>query len=202
MIRFNVPTVILLIVCFWSYSQDTSIEWSPDYELKLEDFQNPGTEINQDNNNVLIQSGVTIELAFQMNGVAFMFKKNFNDKVICKFRKDAALIIAPDTLNVPRLLSLAQFDFDLSELYARKIRKEIYENKKVVSNSNFFEPYFNSMISERNEISSKVYKDSDFGNKGEIVRKEHETVLKEIEELADFCSSCKPPKKSRKSKQK
>ena len=192
------------IVCFFlmlgtiSYGQSEAVDWSSNYKLKLEDFQNPETEINGEGSSLFIQSGATIELAFQMNNLAFMFTKNFNNKILCKFYKESAVLVAPGSLDVPRLIKLAQFDFDLSELYARKIRKEIYENKKTFSKADFFEPYFNKMIAERNGISSKIYKASDFGKKIEVVEKEHTKVVKEIELLHDFCFDCKPPRKKRK----
>ncbi len=194
--RFKI-TVVLFFIGYYVFGQENTTEWSANFNLRLSDFQNPETEINEAASNVFIQSGATIELAFQMNNLVFMFKKNFNKKITCNFHRGSAILIAPDSTRAKQLLRLAQFDFDLSELYARKIRKEIYENKKTFSNSNFFETFFNNMIGERNKISGKVYKDSDFGNNAVIVEQEHELVRKQIEVLSDFCKMCKPSKKNK-----
>jgi hypothetical protein len=176
------------------YAQENSIEWEPGYTFKIEDFQGSKTAIHEDTENVFVQSGVLLDFAFQMSNVEFMFTKNFNSKVGCRFQKEAAVIMAPDSIAAQRLISLVAFDFDLSELYARKIRKELYENKKTFSDATFFQPYFDKMIAERNKVSSRVYTETDFGNKEAVLEKEHEMVKKELMELSGFCKACKPPK--------
>ncbi|MEM9363209.1 MAG: hypothetical protein AAGA43_11265 [Bacteroidota bacterium] len=181
-----------------SWAQDEIIEWAENYELQLSDFKNPESEIGPTVSNSFVQSGATVEIGFQMSSVSFMFTKNFNNKVSTKFYRKAAFLVAMDTTAAKRLLRLSQFDFDLTELYARKIRKELYENKKTFSKGDFFQPYFDKMIEELNSVSGKVYKNSEFGLKMDIVEKEHERVLSEIKELSDFCKECKPPKRKKK----
>lgn len=180
------------------FAQEAGMDWSNAYKLTLADFQNPRTEINDSLSAVIIQSGATIEMGFQMNKLSFMFTKHFNDKIGCKFYRQSAILMAPDSLAAKRLLKLARYDFDLSELYARKIRKELFENKKTFSKSNFFEPYFNRMVQEKNTVSGRVYKATNFGNRPEVLEKEHQLILEEIDQLANFCKSCKPPKRKKK----
>ncbi len=186
---------LLLILTNSLFSQVNTIEWGPDYDFKIGDFQGTKTAINRDVDQVLVQSGVILDFEFQMSNVEFMFTKNFNSKVSCIFNRDAAVIMAADSLAAERLIALVKFDFDLSELYARKIRKELYQNKKTFSNATFFQPYFDKMIAERDKISSRIYSESDFGNESEILEKEHKVVKKEINALSGFCKECKPPKK-------
>lgn len=186
---------LLLILTNSLFSQVNTIEWKPDYDFKIGDFQGAKTAINGDIDQVLVQSGVILDFEFQMSNVEFMFTKNFNSKVSCIFNRDAAVIMAADSLAAERLIALVKFDFDLSELYARKIRKELYQNKKTFSNATFFQPYFDKMIAERDKISSRIYSESDFGNESEILEKEHKVVKKEINALSSFCKECKPPKK-------
>jgi len=175
------------------------MEWVPDYAFKMEDFQGSKTINGKDTDKVFVQSGVMLDFAFQMSNIEFMFTKNFNSKVNCTFLSDAAVIIAPDSIEAKKLIALVAFDFDLSELYARKIRKELFENKKTFSDATFFQPYFDKMIAERNKISSRVYLESDFGNKDVVLKKEHEAVKGELVSLSDFCKECKPPKNRDKS---
>ena len=175
-------------------SQENRIDWAPGYTFDVEDFQGSKTAISVDIEKVFVQSGVMLDFAFQMSNIEFMFTKNFNSKVSCTFQKDAAVIMAADSLEAERLIALVEFDFDLSELYARKIRKELFENKKTFSDATFFQPYFDKMIDERNKTSSRVYLETDFGNKSEILDKEHEVVKREILAFSDFCKECKPPK--------
>lgn len=190
---------LILVICGYSLvGQEAKIEWSPDYHITIEDFKGPQTKINEKGSSVFVQSGVSMELAVQMSNFEFMFTKNFNSKITCTFQKNAATLIAPDSLRAEQLANLVQYDFDLSELYTRKIRKELFENKKTFSNVTFFQPYFDKMIAERNAVSSKMYEDTDFGTHTSLLEKEHKKVLEEIRLLSDYCKACKPPKKKKK----
>lgn len=187
-------SLLFLIITDGLFSQVNSIEWEPDYSFNIKDFQGAQTSINEDIDKELVHSGVILDFEFQMSNVEFMFTKNFNSKVSCTFHRDAAVIMAPDSLAAERLMDLVKFDFDLSELYARKIRKELFENKKTFSDATFFQPYFDKMIAERNKISSRVYSETDFGNNPEVLTKEHEAVKSELKAYSDYCKECKPPK--------
>ena len=187
--------LLLVILSNGLIAQENRLEWEPFHSLSIQDFQGPKTAVNEDIDNVFVQSGVTLDFAFEMSNIELMFTKNFNDKVGCTFNRDAAVIMAPDSLRAKRLIALVSYDFDLSELYARKIRKELFENKKTFSDASFFQPYFDKMIAERNKVSSWVYTETDFGNKTALLEKEHQAVKKELTELSDFCKECKPQKK-------
>ncbi|PXX25625.1 hypothetical protein [Arenibacter sp. ARW7G5Y1] len=191
-------SLLLFILVNGLFSQENKIDWAPYHKFEIEDFKGSKTKISAEIDKVFVQSGVMLDFSFQMSNVEFMFTRNFNSKVSCTFQRDAAVIMAPDSLAAERLIALVQFDFDLSELYARKIRKELFENKKTFSDASFFQPYFDKMIAERNKISSRVYLETDFGNKAETLEKEHEVVKNELVLLSDFCKECKPPKKRNK----
>jgi hypothetical protein len=186
---------ILLAVTFVQYGQSKRVEWKPNYAFTLSDFENTGTRIDSRMEKTLLQPGILIELGFQMSGVEFMFTRNFNEKVTCLFDKGTAIFMAQNQIQVEQMLQLATFDFDLSELYARKIRKALFENKKTFSEASFFKPIYDELIAERNARSSRVYLESDFGILTKVLEQEHATVKAGIEELADYCKSCKPPKK-------
>ncbi|SHE92771.1 hypothetical protein SAMN03080594_10275 [Arenibacter palladensis] len=187
-------SLLFFILTNGLFSQVNSIEWEPDYSFNIKDFQGAKTSINEDIDKELVHSGVILDFEFQMSNVEFMFTKNFNSKVNCTFHRDAAVIMASDSLAAKRLMDLVKFDFDLSELYARKIRKELFENKKTFSDATFFQPYFDKMIAERDKISSRVYSETDFGNNPEVLKKEHEAVKSELKAYSDYCKVCKPPK--------
>jgi hypothetical protein len=54
----------------------------------------------------------------------------------CSVQRDAASLIAPDTIKANKL-QFAHMNLTY-ELYARKLRKEIYEQKGTLSNVSFF----------------------------------------------------------------
>ncbi|TKD60922.1 hypothetical protein [Flavobacterium sp. ASW18X] len=190
----------LLVFTFFSFvkAQESRQEWINNYEFSLADFKAATTKVDQEVSNLYLQTGITIELGFQMTNIEFMFTKNFNDKVICILDKNTAVLKAQNQKQLTRLLHLASYDFDLSELYARKIRKELFENKKAFSNANFFQPYYSKMIAERNTISAQLYDASNFGAKEELLQKAHQKVREELKEYSDYCKECKPKKRKKK----
>ncbi|WP_405383774.1 hypothetical protein [Maribacter sp. LLG6340-A2] len=168
--------------------------WNPDYELQLSDFQSPESEIDPELTSYSIYSGSKIDFSFNMNSVSFMFTKNFNDKIKAIFQKNLAVLVAPDSLTANQLLQFGRYDFDLVELYARKIRKKIYEEKGTFSDSKLFQPIFNELQEEMNTVSAQVFKATDFGKDTKLLLKEHNKVIDEINTLSDFCLTCKPRK--------
>lgn len=140
-----------------------------------------------------------MDFSFQMSSYEFMFTKNFNSKVKTSFNKKAAIITAPDSIAAYQLVNFGQYNFDLSEFYARKFRQKMYEQKGVFSEGSFFKPIFDQLQEEMNAESARVLKATNLG-KEELLAQEHQQVLIRIRELSDFCFECKPPKKKKKKK--
>ncbi len=190
-------TLTLILMCFFGFGQSV-ITWSSDYELKLSDFQSPQTEINKKLSSYSIFSGINLDFAFDMSAYKFIVTKNFNDKVKTTFNKNAAIITASDSIIANFLVKFVQYNFDLTELYARKFRKELYEKKGAFSSTNFFKPIFEKLQEEMNLESSRVLKATDLGKNEELLALEHDKVLLEIQTYSDYCLKCKPPKNRRK----
>ena len=72
-------------------------------------------------------------------------------------------MIAPDTLTVNQLVRFGRYDFDLVELYTRKIRKKIYEENDAFTDAKFFQPIFDEFHKEMNIVSAQVFKATNFG---------------------------------------
>lgn len=189
-------TLFIAFSSLLTFAQEP-IAWTPDYELQLSDYQSPESEIDSTLTSYSIYSGAKIDFSFNMNSVSFMFTKNFNDKVKAIFQRNLAVLVAPDFLTANQLLQFGRYDFDLVELYSRKIRKKIYEEKGAFSDASLFQPIFNELQEEMNTVSAQVFKATDFGKDAELLQKEHNKVIEEINALSDFCMTCKP-KKNRK----
>jgi len=172
------------------------IEWDGIYKLKLSDFQSPATQIG-DVSMYSLHSASTIDFAFHMTNAEFMFTKNFNSKVNCSFRRDAAVIVATDSIMALQLLDFARYEFDLSEVNARKFRQQLYEKKGAFSDANFFRPVFDKIQKEYIERHAIAAKETDIGRNSEKLSVLQSMVLVELEQLADFCKTCKPIKKKK-----
>lgn len=182
-----------------SFSQSI-IAWTPEYTLALSDFQSAQTEINGDLSSYAIFPGTSMDFLFQMSSYEFMFTKNFNSKVNCTFNRNVAVITAPDSIIAQQLVRFGQFTFDLAELFSRKFRKELYEQKGAFSSASFFQPIYNELQAKMNEISARVLKQTDLGREKDLLQEEHRKILTQIESLSDYCKECKPPKRKKKRK--
>lgn len=189
----NTFVVGLLLFSFRAFSQ-TVIEWSPEVELSIENFKSAQTEINNKLESNFVQTGAYMNFNYQMSSYEFMFTKNFNSKVSTDFNEYAAVISAMDSATAKYMINYVQYNFDLTELYARKFRKEIYESKGTFSNADFFRPIFEKYQEKLVAENARVSKLTDLGRKEELLEQERQLVISEIEKLSNFCKSCNPPK--------
>ncbi len=195
----------LNLLLFWLVSvlqhtvAQNIIEWDSRYALKLSDFKSEASKIGGNVNS--LNSAMGIQFSFSMSNYEFMFTKNFNSKVSCTFARDASSLIASDEKMAECLLKFSQFDFDLSELYARKFRKALYENKGAFSSAGFFKPIYDDINKEFTQRHSKAADETQLGQDETKLQVLHAQVLYELNELPDFCKTCKPPKKSKTKKE-
>ena len=188
---------LITIVCILStliiYSQN-EINWDGKYQLQQSDFQSPSTQIGNTNiYNLSISSG--FEFSFSMSNFEFMLTKNFNSKVSNAFKPKSAALVASDIETAKYLVDFAQFQFNLSELYARILRKRLYEGKKTFSNISFFKPIYDEIQNEYSQRITNASKETEIGKKKEKLKLLQDQVLKEIQELSNFCKECKILKK-------
>ncbi|MEZ7498863.1 hypothetical protein QO200_08935 [Flavobacterium sp. Arc3] len=174
-----------------------SIEWDGIYQLQLSDFQSQATQIGSGVTISSIHTASSLDFGFMMSNIEFMFTKNFNSKVNCSFQRDAGSVIAPDAITANKLLDFARYEFDLSELYARKLRKEIYEQKGTFSDISFLKVLYDQIQKEYTEEHGMAAKNTNMGTDTTKLAALHTEVLKQIESYPDFCKSCKPPKKKK-----
>jgi len=170
------------------------VEWDGVYQLEISDFQSKGSRIGG-TDLYSLHTASNIDFAYAMNSAVFMFTKNFNSKVSCSFDQATASLIAPDTLTANNLLAFARYSFDLSELYARKLRKKLYESKGAFSQPNFFEKLFQENQRELTARYTDAGEKTNLGVEGMLLKMLHQEVLDEIDDLSDFCKSCKPVRK-------
>ncbi len=187
----------LLIGLFSCSAQAQNIPWSADTELTLSDFRSPQTEINPELESIAISCPAMLNFFFSMSNYEFMFTKNFNNKVSVEFMSDAAIINSPDTLQALYLVNYANYVFDLNELYARRLRKKLYEEKSAFSSFDFFRQYYDQYHRELVAEHNRVLKVSDYGRNVEVLEEEHQKVNQELMLMADYCKSCKLSKRKK-----
>ena len=186
--------IIAFLLIAVQINAQNAIEWDGKYQIQLSDFKSKATQIgNVSSNSIQTVSGLNFSI--QMSNVEFMFTKNFNSKVSSTFKRESASIIATDTITAERMVKFAQYEFDLSELYARKLRKDLYINKGTFSDISFLQPLYDVIQKDYVEEHGEASKKTNLGQKKDILIKLNDAVLLRIQELSDFCKTCKPPKK-------
>ncbi|MEQ8927634.1 MAG: hypothetical protein RLO81_17590 [Fulvivirga sp.] len=189
----NILLAIFLFFASHTFSQ-TKLEWGSEVVLSLNNFKSEQTEINNKLESNFIQTGAYMNFNYQMSNYEFMFTKNFNSKVSTDFIESMAVISAVDSATANYMVSFAQYNFDLTELYARKFRKELYESKGAFTSSDFFLPIFEKYQSELSTENARVSKLTELGRNKELLEYERKLVLSQIQSLNEFCKTCNPRK--------
>ena len=122
--RFSclIPCILLFLSCFCQKSKDDNyIPWSATRKLTVKDF----VIKTKDYQTAIV--GVQVLVDYQFNGFDFM-TRDFNKKITNYFMKSASWIDTTYDLTIS--LRYAQMLFDMNEIYTRRFRKEIRENRK------------------------------------------------------------------------
>lgn len=177
-------------------SAQDAIEWDGIRQITLSDFRSPATQIGS-GGVYSLQTSASFDFAYQMSFGEFAFTKNFNDKVSCTFRPAASALVAPDSTIAAHLLAFARYQFDLNELYARKLRQRLFEEKDAFSDAAFYRPAYDALQAEMVARHTQAAADTDLGRKEAELKALHQAVLDEIARMPDFCRTCKPPRRGR-----
>lgn len=136
----------------WDQSRKLNVE---DFHIKTDDALNP------------IKS--TVIISWELMGFS-VFNKNFNKNVINKIIKSAS-IVKPDLPNVEQLIDYQQTTFDLAEIYARKMRKDLYVNKsKLWKGFDFASGILNEHLNEFHRVQLLMDRQTNSGNDTEKLK--------------------------------
>lgn len=162
------------------FSQDNSdyLLWSSSYKLTTDDF---GIKKNDKNSGL---SFAQFSMEYSVNGFDFM-TKNFNQKVKNTIIKPASWI--DTTQNVDLSLRYQQTLFDIAEIYARRFRKELRENRKKIAKGLTIVQEINSRISSdfaKRRLQYDSETNSGINNEKQLVWEQQ--IEQELLELADY----------------
>ena len=160
-----------------STTQDEKL-WSNLSKLTIADYQ-----ITTDNLDNPVKS--QISLSWQLMGFSVL-NKNFNQNVTNKFIRSAS-IINPNLKNIHDVLSYQQINFDLAEVYARKMRKELFLHKaKLWKGFDYASQILNDNLNEFYKVQLLMDRDTDGGLEAEKVKKWKDLIDTEINNNQQF----------------
>lgn len=153
--------------------------WSEKHKITLDDFGIQTKDASQG----MSSAGFTLE--YNIHGLSFT-TKNFNKKVRHAMVRSASQIDLSG--DVDRYLQYQQTLFDITEIYVRKFRKALRENrKKFLFKTEAAEELKEQIINIDLENRKAAYHNET--NSAQIIEKQKEwekQIAKELHELRDF----------------
>lgn len=167
-------------VIFFSQNnlQPDEFLWSKDRKLQKEDYK-----LISHDNTVPIKSAVSF--SYQLRGFN-VFNGNFNKNIINKFSRNASAL-NPNSENIPALLDYQQLNFDLCEVYTRKMRKELLIHKnKLWKGFDHAEEMFNNLTSDYMKTQALMNEETHYGADFQKVENWKRRISNELQDLSEF----------------
>lgn len=180
----------LFALAFAPLFAQQKINWDQALKIDQTHFQGAAPQASNTGDQQYYLSA-SLDIGYNMSSYEFMFKKNFNEYVSVTLSPEHSWMQEGE--YTAELLAYAQLQFDLLELYARKFRKSLYENKKAFSDANFITELYAEIGNEYSLHLSKIR--ADLASNPQHLEQHQLAVSTEIIELGDYCKECKPKKK-------
>ncbi|MBA3705307.1 MAG: hypothetical protein H0W84_05250 [Bacteroidetes bacterium] len=145
------------------------ILWSKDYSLQWKDFKGP---VKQD-------EGFDAMTAYSIESG----KEKNKFGIFCYFEKNKSWHIKKKVTD--SLLKHEQYHFNLAEVYARKIRKQITE-EKLLKNSKLLEKAFKDNLRTLEKVQKIYDKETNHSKISTEQAKWEKDIDKQLQELNDF----------------
>ncbi len=171
---------LLIPALFFSqnFLQPDEFLWSKDRKLQKEDYK-----LITHDPNVHVKS--SISFSYHLRGFS-VFNANFNKNIINKFSSNASSF-NPDAQDIPALLDYQQLNFDLCEVYARKMRKELLIHKnKLWKGFDHAEEMFNNLTAEYMKTQAIMNEETGYGIDAHKVENWKLKVENDLQDLSDF----------------
>ncbi|MDH5031944.1 MULTISPECIES: hypothetical protein [Chryseobacterium] len=175
---------ILLLLLFFPlmfFSQDLQpgeFVWSKERKLQKEDYK-----LITHDDRISIRSA--INFSYQLRGFNAL-SNNFNKKIINKFSSSASSI-NPDSRNIPAMIEYQQVNFDLAEVYARKMRKDLLIHKNTLwKGFTYANEMFNNLTAEYTKAQALIDNETNYGLNTQKLQDWKQKIQNELDELSDF----------------
>lgn len=131
--------VVAVTALFWGTNATSTdvIYWSPDYKLTWDDFEgSPNYKHNYKDISAITVSGIVDYRGCEDDKIIYMIKSYFE-------KKDSWVKLAGRNAHT---LQHEQMHFDITELYARKLRKALSEKAFSCGQESEFESFVNNFL--------------------------------------------------------
>ena len=173
--------IICLIIFSPSFGQELQegqIRWSDQNRITVDNYK---IKISDDNiDPVFSQFVISSELFRPFD----LIKQNLNQKINNIFLGNASWIDTTKIENLARQIEFQQMQFDISEIHARKFRKQILINRmKLLKRINQIQ---SEILTQYSEKRLKFYRETERGGNNKKLNEWREKIRKELDELDEF----------------
>lgn len=160
--------------------QEGQKRWSAESRLTIEDFR---IKISDENNDPVYSQFV---ISHAINGFDFL-KKNINQKIENVFYGNASWIDTTKVDDTRKQIDFQQLQFDLAEVYTRKFRKRVLENKgQITKGFDIVNQISNDIMRELSESRVQLVKETKGGADEEKLAEWKARIATDLKELEDF----------------
>ncbi|TYB76934.1 hypothetical protein [Bizionia myxarmorum] len=173
-------SAICLNFTFGQELQDGQKRWSSDTKLTIDDFK---IKIS-DNSNDAVFSQFMISHA--IGGFDFM-KRNLNQKIGNIFLGNASWIDTTKISGIDKQMDFQQLQFDLAEIQARKFRKRVLKDKRLISKGfDIVNQINNDIMEEFSEMRLDLMRETESGRNDQKVEEWRQKIATDLKELDEF----------------
>ena len=167
--------------------QEGQKRWSADSQLTIDDFM---IKISDENNDPVYSQFV---ISHAINGFDFL-KKNMNQKIENVFYGNASWIDTTRVDHIKKQVEFQQLQFDLAEVYTRKFRKRVLENKgQIAKGFDIINQISNEIMSELSVSRLQLVQETPSGANEEKLAEWEERITNDLNELEEFSYENKKP---------
>jgi len=168
----HIYSLILLLFIFSEANGQDTIRWSSNYKLKWEDFQ----ALPDTTSKFIATTMSSIYYSYHMDDAGFQFN------VYCIFIKRESWAI--DVAKNNHILNHEQLHFDITEIYARKLKKQLKEyspNRKTLKADIF--SIVSKILEEEENMQDLYDSETDFSNNTKMQKFWCNKIKKELDSL-------------------
>ncbi|WP_242205603.1 DUF922 domain-containing protein [Aestuariivivens insulae] len=171
--------VLVLLCCLFCFQESPVVSWQEDYRLVWSDFK--GAPQDQGDVAAVTASGITFGVSIKEKGNRVI---GFNTNVKAYFYPEQSWY-KPEKAT-EHVLAHEQLHFDITELYARKFRKNIGELKVSNSIKKQLQDLHRTILKELEAAQEKYDSETNFSRHVENQLKWQNKVSAELEKLSSY----------------
>lgn len=195
--QLPIRVFLLIFLCLNCTAQSELISWSEEKAISLEDIEvRDYSKLNDTIQDYHLAS--SLEFNYELSNYTFAFTKSFNQYVKVVYSPEKTWVESGE--NITEIIQILNIEFDILELYARILRKELKENKNFLSSTEFSSKIVHEVkLAYESELEefNKALANTRAEDLPDFLDANSKNIRVRILDLGEYCNECKPDKKEK-----